>query len=233
MRKKQFLFPWQKQYVIICPKCGGRIETQPLFPLEKRSSKFLQHRFCHALDSELLEKIPVLSENDQKSWGKWIGIEMDLRDYRFGLRPRAELYDMFFKIENGLPKIVNKHGIFALFFFLNRTELEVLFLFLGLKRSCPLQAFFKQIMGISRSYVSTILKKLASWRLIEAWKPQVKGRAHGRQLAYRLSDRARETLEEDMQNYDFFRNIVAETIGHIAKEFPAFPWRKGLVGTNG
>lgn len=202
MRKKRFLFPWQKEHVIVSPKCGGRIETQPLWLWEKQNSKLLQRRFCHALDSELLEKIPVLSENDRKSWQRWVGIEMDLRYYRLGLRPRNEL-DTFFEIENGLPKILNKYGIFALIFFFNVTELEVLFLFLGLKGSCPFQAFFQQVMGISRSYVSTILKKLRSWRLIEVYKPQVKGRAQGRQLAYYLSDKARETLEEDLRNYHF------------------------------
>lgn len=232
MGEKHFVFPWEKEYCIVCPKCGGTIETKPLWFWEKQNSTSIQLQFCHALSSEFLEKIPVLSENDWKNWQRWSIMRMDLRDYFRG-PSREELYDAFFKIENGLPKILNKYGIFALIYFFNMTELKVLFLFLSLPGKCPIQVFFQQVMGISRSYVLTILKKLRIWQLIEAWKPQVKGRAQGRQLAYRLSDNARKVLDEDLRNYHFFRDAVVETISQFAEQFPTYPWRKDLVKKNG
>jgi len=213
--------------------CGGRIETYPLSPKEKQDSELLRRRFCHAPDSELLEQIPVLSENDQRArWQKWLRIKMDVDRCRFGSNPRHELAKLF-EIEDGLPKIVNEYGIFALIYFFNMTELKVLFLFLGLKDGYPRQIFFQYVMRISRSYVSTILNKLKRWRLIEAWKPPVKGRAHGRQLTYGLSDKARERLEEDLRTYDFFRSAVAETVSQTAETFPKLPWRKDLLKTTG
>ena len=229
MMRTRLLLPWEKKYCIVCPKCGGRIETRAIWFWEKQNSKSIQLQFCHALSSEFLEKIPVLSENDWKSWQRWSIMGMDLRDSRGA--SHEELYDAFFKIENGLPKILNKYGIFALIYFFNMTELKVLFLFLSLPSKCPLQVFFMQVMGISRSYVSTILKELRIWRLIEAYKAGEtrKGRARGRQLIYNLADEARRILDEDLRNYDFFRSAVIETVSPVAQEFSNYRWRKDLV----
>lgn len=237
MVRKRFLLPWQKKYIIVCPKCGGKIETRPLWFWEKRSNKLdeLQLQFCHVIDSEFLEKIPVLSENDWKSKQRWDAMWKELRDEFGRMRPYEELEDMF-KIEKGLPKIFSKYGIFAPIPFFTGSQLETLFLFLCLEPGhCPKQVWFQLVMEISRSYVSTILKKLQRWGLIQAWRAParaVRGRARGRQQMYELSDGARKILDQDLRNYDFFRDAVIQTVGPIAERSPTYHWRKDLVKTN-
>ena len=234
MVRKRFLLPWQKKYIIVCPKCGGRIETRPLWFWEKRNDKLgkLQLQFCHVIDLEFLEKIPVLSENDWKSKQRWDAMLEELTDEFGRMRPYEELEDMF-KVEKSLPKIFSKYGVFALIPFFTGSQLEAVFLFLCIEpdyRAKPI--WFQIVMEISRSYVSMILKKLFSWRLIQAWKAPAMGRARGRQLAYALSDEAREILDEDLRNHDFFRDAVIQTVGPVAGKLPDYHWRKDLVKTN-
>lgn len=111
-----------------------------------------------------------------------------------------------------------------------QTELKALFLLLSLEPDIFVkQAYFRKTMGISTAYVSTILKKFLSWGLIQAGKVSVKGRAHGRQLAYILADEARKILDQDLQNYNFFREAVIETVTPIAERFSTLGWRRDLV----
>jgi len=239
--ERRFLYPWEKTFVIVCPECGGRIETRPLWSWEKRDDKLkkLQRWFCHVIGSEFLEKIPVLTEVDWKSKQRWDAFQKNLAD-DFRREKTGRGPQDVFKIENGVTKIsveylrdlFSKYGIFALIHFFNKTELEMLFQFLDFEPDKWLyQVLFRRTMGISRSYVSTILKRLLGWRLIGAWKTSVKGRARGRQLVYTLTDEAREILEQDLRNHDFFRDAVLETVGPIADRFPKYSWRKDLLKT--
>lgn len=228
-RGKPFLYPWERLYVIVCPKCGGRIETHPLWKKSDDWLKGFQQRFCHVLDREFLEKIPVLTENDRESYQRFLVLETELGNH-YIQKNLGEDPSSLFTIESGVLKIFSKHGIFALINFLSKTELGMIFLFLGVEPDQWLsQVWFQVVMEISRSHVSTILKKLLVLRLIQAGKPSsVKGRARGRQLVYQLSDKARKILEEDLKNHSFFRKAVIETIDPIADRFPMFHWRKDL-----
>lgn len=233
--KKRLLLPWEKKYTIVCPKCGGKVETYPLWHWQKRSDKLeeLQRDFCHALDSEFLEKIPVLTQNDWESKQKWDAFRKDLTydfaGYRFALtRPYEETKDLF-TIQNGLPKIFLKHGIFALIGLFTETELKILFLFLCLEpNKCPKQVWFKIVADISRSYVSTILKKLSEWRLIKAWKTQTKGRASGRQLAYTVNEEVRKILDQNLREHEFLRESMLRSVKPIVQMHTKVPWRKDI-----
>jgi len=119
--KRHLLLPWQKKHTVICPKCGGKIETRPLWYWEKQTDKLqeLQHHFCHALDPEFLEKIPVLTENDWKSKLAWDAFRKDLVNDFGRLKPDNEIEDMLI-VRNGPPKIFVKHGSFPWSVFLPR-----------------------------------------------------------------------------------------------------------------
>jgi DNA-binding MarR family transcriptional regulator len=90
------------------------------------------------------------------------------------------------------------------------------------------QTFLVQTMRISRAYASTILKKLAKWNLVERGRIRMKGRANGRQLGYFLGKEARERLDKDLLEFDFFRNSVRETVRPIALCFNRLAWRQDL-----
>ena len=234
MGEKRFVFPWEKKYCIVCPKCGGRIETRAIWFWEKQKRELdrLQLWFCHALDSEFLKRIPELSENDWASKQRWDGMLNDLTDDFGRMKPYEELKKTLFRTENGLLMLFLEYGIFALILRFTKREIETLFLFLCIPGKCPFQVWFQKVMEISRSYVSTILKELQSYGLIEAWKAPVEGRAKGRQVAFAMKEKARQILEKDLRKHDFFREAVVETVKPIAEKFPKYPWRKDLIKTN-
>jgi len=234
MAEKRFLLPWERKYTIACPKCGGRIETLPLWYWERQPDKTneLQARFCHAMDPEFLERVPVLTENDWQSKQRWSAFLNDLKN-GFGVAKTSDGQDLL-TIKNGLPEIFSKHGIFSLIPFFTETELKALFLFLCIEPGIAVkQVWFQIVMEISRPYVSTILKKLFDWRLILALKGFGEGKARGRQLVYTLTDDARKTLDQDLQNHTFFHEAVVQTVRPIVERFSTYSWRKDLVKPNG
>ena len=84
-------------------------------------------------------------------------------------------------------------------------------------------------MGLSAARVSGILKMLKEWGLIKdrSWGG-VKGRARGRQRFFFVSEKAREVLEKDLQNHVFFRKMIIEAVGPVAKRYSDEAWRKDL-----
>jgi hypothetical protein len=230
MKKKRFLFPWQTEFTLTCPHCNEKIQTLPLWPWESVEDKIreLQPSFCHRIDPSLMRQAPVLTENDVKSKSKFGEFGREMFDEHGELRP-YETAKPLFDARNGPPEIFLKHGIFPLLYFFREAELTVLYLFLCLD---PTQLAFQQLFlrarFISRAYVSTILKKLVAWKLVDSHRANVKGRARGRQLCYDLSDAARQRLDKDLLEFDFFRETVRKIVRPIALSFPRIPWRKDL-----
>ncbi len=227
--KKRLLFPWEKKLTIVCPKCGGKIETSPLWFWEKQADKIqqLQFRFCHAAHSGFIEQIPVLSENDWKGKQKLDDFRREFVDESGKRKPNEDLEHLFV-VDKGPPQIFLKHGIFALIQFFTETELKALFLHLCLNAG-PMPVFFEKTMLISKSYVCTILKKLGKWRLVQPLHYPAKGRAGGRQLVYAFADQARKILDQDLQDYDFVREAVAEMVKPAMERMPNLEWRKDLL----
>jgi predicted transcriptional regulator len=228
MMVKEFEAPWLVKHTVVCPRCGLREETFALWPWEKEPDKIglLQLRFCHWLDPEFLELIPVLTENDLNS-----NKRMDeFREYfRETWNSRSEAGQMLFSI----PEAFRKYGVIALIFLrgpiVRDMDLKAISLFLCLEKNALTQVALMGMLNVSRSYASTILKRLLSWRFISAYKLKVKGRAHGRKLAYVMDDEVRGLLEKDLAEHDFFRQAVVQVVRPIAEAFSGVAWRKDIL----
>lgn len=228
--KKRLLFPWEKEFTIVCPICGGKTVTTPIWFWEKQADKIarLQSRFCHAAHSGFIEQIPVLSENDLKSRQKRDDFWKELDDESGKAKPYEDVKYLFIA-DKEPPQIFLKHGIFALIWFFTETELKALFLFLSMDGGGPKPVFFEKTMQISKSYVCMILGKLRKWKLAQPYRYPAKGRAGGRQLVYTLTDQARRILDQNVQDHDFVRKALVEMVKPIAERMPNLGWRKDLL----
>jgi hypothetical protein len=170
----------------------------------------------------------VLSENDVKCAQKLKGFRREFVDER-GEKRTEESIKALFTTGKGPPEIFLRHGAFPLLVFFTETCLKVLYLFLCLDPTQrPYQKFFLKCMKTSEANISTIIKELRKWKLVEAFKAGVKGRANGRQLCYGLSTVARQRLDKDLMECDFFRETVRRTVRPIALCFSELHWRKDL-----
>jgi hypothetical protein len=194
----------------------------------------LQLFSCHKIDSSLMKQLPVLTDNDFECKQKLEEFQKDLRNGS-GQEEAENNRKRLFSNEKGPPEAFLRHGIFPLLFCFSETELKILYFLLCLE---PLHFVFQRLfirsMPISRSHVSTILKKLRLWKLVWCFRAEaadsasVAGRARGRQLIFGISDSARSRLDKDLWEMDFFREEVTRTIRPIALSFSHIHWRKDL-----
>lgn len=230
MTSKHFLLPWEKECVIECSRCGGRISTGPLWHWEvegKQALEKLQSRICHLIDSAFLEKVHALSENDWKSYQTW-------KTFKLEIDPENPTSTELLREKDGLTNVVWRFGVISLVNYLTEKEFETLLLLMSLH---PLEAistpYICQRMKISHAYLSNILKEFKKWGLMKLvpgkLHPEiVKGRERGRKMFYRLAPNAREVLDRDLQNYDFFKEAVVEMIKSLRERFPTDTFRKDL-----
>lgn len=230
MKKKHFLFPWQKQVTLVCPQCNGKIQTLPLWPSEKPEDKIrqLQPFVCHMIDVSLIKQAPVLSENDVKCAQKQKDFLREFINERGEVKTGEDTRPLFTS-EKGPPEIFLRHGVFPLLRFFTETSLKVLYFFLCLDpKQLPYQRFFLNHMKMSRSSISAIITRLRNWKLVVAHRAEVKGRANGRQLCYGLSTVARQRLDKDLMECDFFRETVKKTVRPIALNNSQILWRTDI-----
>lgn len=231
MKKKSYLFPWEKKIPLTCPRCNGTIQTNPLWPWEKPEDKIreLQRYFCHTIDLSLIKQAQVLTENDAKCAKKLEEYRKEFLGEGGKMKTHEELNPLFI-VENGPPEIFLRHGLFPLLALLTETGRKILYLFLCMSAEKPLlpQRFFKECLNTSRANVSSIIMRLKSWRLMTTYKINVKGRANGRQLCFSLSAVARQRLDKDLLEYDCFRETVGTTVRPLARSYSYVPWRTDL-----
>jgi len=230
MIKKRLVFPWEIRHTITCPECGGKIVTQPLWHWEKQEDKIreLQPFFCHRIDSTLIQKIPVLTENDWLAKQKLTEFANEFVDDKGQAKP-PDATEHLLTTKDGPPQIFLKHGIFPVIASFTETDLKALFLILCLETGYSVkQAFFRETMQISPSYASMILKVFAKWKFVVVYPWRAKGRARGRLSGYSLRVEVRARFEKDLSDFNFLRNEVKKTVRPIALCFREKPWRKDL-----
>lgn len=231
MRKKRFLFTWEKQYTMTCAQCGRKIDSYPLWFWERKEDRIreLQPFFCHTIDLEMISQIPTLSQNDWVAGQKWNGYRKEFVDENEQVKPR-EAYEHLLSSENGPPQIFLKHGIFPLIHLFTETELKLLHLLLCVDLDhASRPKFFVLAMRISRTAVSNIFKKLRKWKMLVQYRTDVKGRARGRQRAWALTAETRARLEKDLSDFDFFRNDLRTTFRPIGLCYRELPWRQSVL----
>lgn len=189
----------------------------------------LQPFFCHKIDSELVNQVPVLAENDWIAKQKLTEYLNEFMDEKGGAKTWEAIKHLY-TVEKGPPEIFLKHGIFPLIYYFNIQELKALFLVLCLEPQLYVKPqFFIRLMQIKRSYVSAILKKCTKWRFFVRYRDKdAQGRARGRQLLYGFNPDVRARLDKDLSDFDFFRDEVKKTIRPTALHVSEIPWRKDL-----
>jgi predicted transcriptional regulator len=218
---------------VVCPICGPT-ETFPIWPWEKQPDKIpeLQRRFCHKLDAYFLEAIPVLTENNWKSKQRMAEFEEYMRERR-NAQPETE------KPVLNMQEVFQKHGIIGLISLslygrVRDSDLKTISILLCYEsaRDGFTQVGLQKMLDVSRSHVSTILKRLRGWNLVSAYRANVKGRAHGRQLAYALDSETRKRLNQDLAEHDFFREAVVQVVKPFVEAFPGIDWRRDILWPN-
>ncbi len=230
MRRRPFLFPWQKKCTLTCAQCGGKIVVSPMWHWENKEDKIrkLQPQFCHTIDAGIIDQIPMLSENDWIASKKAGAYDDEFFDEAGQKRSYEDIKHMVVAYQQP-PQIFLKHGIFPLIQFLSETQLKALYLTLCLSANQYfMQTFLLQTMQISRPHVSGILKKFNNLRFLIVGRPQAKGRAHGRIRAYALTNETRSRLDKDLAQFEFFRIDVRTTVRPIALCFRELKWRTDL-----
>jgi hypothetical protein len=230
VRKKRFLFPWEKKVTLTCPTCNSKIQTVPLWPGEKPEDRIpqLQKSCCHIIDASLIKQAPVLSENDVKCAQKLKEYRMEYYDER-GERKTAEAMKPLLVVKDGPPEIFLRHGIFPLLSDLTETGLKILYLFLSMNPTQMLiRRFFMELLRTSSPNVSTIIKRLRNLKIVTVHKIPVKGRRNGRQICLALSTASRQRLEKDLLEYDFFREAVRNVVRPLALNYSTLRWRTDI-----
>jgi len=200
--------------------------TGPIWSWQKRPDALqeLQLRLCHTLDLEFLERIPVLTMNDWECKQK---MDECLGDFQSRIEAASPETG---KVAVGVREAFQKHGIFALIILAKNEDLKVISLFLCLEPDrYSSQRWLQAMLKISRSYISTILRRLREWGLIKAYKTNVKGRARGRQLLYMLDAEVRRLLDQNLKDCDFFCEAVVQTVKPIAETYTEVNWRKDVL----
>src|SRR5664280_883155 len=128
MTRKHFVLPWLKKHVIFCPKCKGTIDTVPLvLGEETKDIALLENTYGLKIDTELLSRIPKLSEADCQSRQKWLSYREEFK-HPSGIAKTSEELKEFFTTKDGLVAGFSIHGIFVLLDFHRLTHLKILFL---------------------------------------------------------------------------------------------------------
>jgi len=233
MTGNEFCPPWLIKHTVVCPKSGFKEETVPIWPWQKQPDKIpeLQLRFCHKLDADFLEIIPVLTENNWKSKQKMDEFQEYLKE-KWDAKPQTE------NLVLEMPEVFQKHGIIGLIGLSLRglvrdSDLKMISILLCYETTGVFkQVGLQKMLDMSRSYVSMILKRLRGWNLVRAYKVNVKGRAHGRQLGYALDSEARKRLNQDLAEHDFFREAVVQVVKPFVEAFPDIDWRRDIPWPN-
>jgi predicted transcriptional regulator len=232
MAGKEFWPPWLIKHTVICPKCGLRVETVPIWPWQKLPDRIpeLQLRFCHKLDADFLEAIPVLTENNWKSKQRMDEFEEYMKERR-NAQPQTE------KPVLNMQEVFQKHGIIGLISLslygrVRDSDLKMISILLCYEAVGFKQVGLQKMLDVSRSQVSTILTRLRGWHLVSAYRADVKGRALGRQLVYALDSEARKRLNEDLAEHDFFREAVVQVVKPFVEAFPDIDWRRDILWPN-
>ncbi|MGD0496751.1 MAG: helix-turn-helix domain-containing protein [Candidatus Bathyarchaeia archaeon] len=231
MTRKEFCPPWLIKHTVVCPICGPT-ETFPIWPWERQPDKIseLQRRFCHKLDVDFLEMIPVLTANNWKSKQRMDEFEEYMREIR-NAQPQTE------KPVLNMQEVFQKHGIIgliglSLYGRVRDSDLKTISILLCHEKLYFTQSGLKKILHVSKSQVSTILKRLREWNLVTADRADAKGRARGRQLAYALDSEAFRRLNQDLAEHDFFREAVVQVVTPIVEAFPGVNWREDISWPN-
>jgi predicted transcriptional regulator len=232
MTGKEFWPPWLIKHTVACPKCGFKEETAPIWPWQKQPDKIpeLQRRFCHKLDADFLEAIPVLTENNWKSKQRMDEFEEYMKERR-NAQPQTE------KPMLNMQEVFQKHGIIgliglSLYGRVSDSDLKTISILLCHEKLCFTQIGLQKMLDVSRSQVSTILKRLRGWSFVTAGRADAKGRARGRQLAYALDSEALRRLNQDLAEHDFFREAVVQVVTPIVEAFPGINWRRDIPWPN-
>lgn len=232
MTGKEFWPPWLIKHTVVCPKCGFKEETVPIWPWQKQPDKIpeLQLRFCHKLDADFLEAIPVLTENNWKSKQRMDEFEEYMKE-KWNARPQNENLILH------MSEVFQKHGIIGLISLsrvglVRDSDLKTISILLCCETGVFKQAGLQKMLDVSRSHISTILTRLRGWNLVSAYKVNVKGRAHGRQLGYALDSEAHKRLNQDLAEHDFFREAVAQVVKPFVEAFPDIDWRRDIPWPN-
>jgi DNA-binding MarR family transcriptional regulator len=170
-----------------------------------------------------LERIPVLTENNWKS-------KQTLDEFDKEIRKRMEAGPQIGKATITVFEDFQQYGVFVLIYFLKDVQLKIVSVLLCLQPEYGFTQFnFQKMLSISRSHISGVLKVLQVYRLVNAYPGNVKGRARGRQLVYSLSDKARDRLEQDLKDHDFFREAIVQTVQPFAEAYNMFHWRRDFL----
>jgi predicted transcriptional regulator len=230
MTGKEFCPPWLIKHTVVCPICARPTETFPIWSWEKQPDKIpeLQRRICHKLDADFLEMIPVLTENNWKSKQRMDEFEEYMREIR-NAQPQTERPVL------NMQEVFQKHGVIGLIGLLRYgrvrdSDLKTISILLCYERegAAFTQVGLKQMLHVSKSQVSTILKRLREWNLVTADRANVKGRARGRKSVYALDSEARKHLNQDLAEHDFFREALVQVVTPIVEAFPEINWRKDI-----